>query len=850
MIAPVTVALYSSNTDPVPVVDTLSWADLVSVLTEVTHTPCDPCPGKTCAHKFGAAWSPVTIVSGATRSNAAVRTVTAAVLDLDHLTQADVERVAGDLTGLAYILHTTHSHRPAPTPARPGGDWCLRLVLPLTRPVAAAEYPRFLSALVAMSGLPADPATKDLSRLFFLPSVAAGGEFLADAGEGEPIDVDAVLGKAPVAAPPDPAPVPAPDDLPEDDAPDAPVDLASLQGYVKEMRTIYRRRKDVRADLLHRILEGEALAVSGARDHTLHQAASILATKLPANTPPDAAVEILRRSIGAMDVEPEGLAHWLDLARSNFVRMHAARLDRDAKAAAQNATLRASLRRLAAARAHKPAPAADAAAPAAADPEDDSDEGADLPPAPPEDPDAWARRLRMRPPKEDGADPTYVPCAFNARLLLAYSPEWKGHIRFNDVRKEVEVIDLPGKPAPIPVAERHMDVLPSAVCNWLMENCDMNLNEGVVASQLLLVARSNVYDPVLEYLTGVMPKWDGQNRLEDFFVRYCGAQATNASGRDISAHLRRVSAKWLISAAARGIRPGCKVDTLIILESPQGRKKSSLFEVLGGDFYAVARVDVEQRDSLMVLARSWIVELAELSALRNANDEKSRAFFSTKTDLYRLPYGKAVSEVPRRCVFAGTTNPTGDGYLSDRTGNRRYWPIEITEIDLAAVKQDRDQIFAEAAVRASRVFAAQDAGLPVPAEDRWWLEGDEAEEAEEQASERLSEDSLSDQIYRKWLDTDPDKRPLTLTALDVATNYLNGTIEKLDRKMETRIGIAMRDLQFRRERISHHGRRMWGYVSTEELRALPKVAYNAPRSPVALLATKKDGSLGVSQVIA
>jgi len=817
---PVSFVVYESPRDPTPHAATQTWAELGELLTEVRRTPCAPCPGSTCPHKLGEAWSPVVLTPGATRSNAAVVQVTAAVLDLDHLTLSQVERVAADLEGLAHVLHTTHSHRPEPTAARPEGDWCLRVVLPLSRPVPARDWPRLYRALVAATGWPADPATKDLARLYFLPTAAEGVSFFAHVGEGEVLQVEDLLQTTPgagvVPLPATPVPVAALAHEDHDDnehEADAPVDLGALRKTLVDLRGDYRRRKDTeRADLLDRVLEGKALAAPGTRDHTLHKAASILACALPAHTPADAALAILRPSLGAMDTRDEGLEHWLQKAEENFARAQGQRVERDAQKREAEARMRTAAlalverRRQAVLQVTGEAPA-------------DSTPAAGQPPEVFED---WAQALRMKPSSDPEALPRPYPTEANVEVILSESPDWKGCIRFNDVRKEVEVVDLPGRPAPILPAQRHLDVLPRAVGNWLQSHPEyqISLHEGQIASTLLLVARTNLHDPVKEYLTSL--KWDGKARVDTFLEEYAGAAVTNASGEDITAHVRRVSAKWLVSCAARGLRPGAKVDTVLILESAQGKGKSSLFEALGGEYYAVARVDVESKDALLVLARSWIVELAELTALRKADTEAARAFFSTRTDHYRLPYGRAVSEVPRRCVFAGTTNPTGDGYLADKTGNRRFWPVAVSKIDLAAVRRDRDQVFAEAVVRAQRAFAALDRGEQPAPEDRWWLDAEEAVAAEHEASERSTDDVIATEaVLAWWQGLLPSRRPVTVRLLEVAKSALQVTPDKLEKKAEMRVGQALRDLGFQRSRVREHNRRVWVYQSTEALRALP-----------------------------
>ena len=844
MPSPVQVVFYASPRDPTPVADTLTWEALVDVLSEVRRTPCAPCPGSSCAHKLGESWSPVVLTPGATRSNAAVQAITAAVVDLDHLTRTQYEAVCSDLQGLCHVLHTTHSHRPEPTLEHPEGDYCLRVVLPLSRPVAARDWPRFYSALVALTGWPADPATKDLARLYFLPTAAEDVTFFSASGAGELVQVEEILGHTPAGVsflPAAPVPLPLPvaehfEDHDEGSEDEAPVDLGSLRKVLTDLRGDYRRRKETeRAEVLDRVLEGRALAAPGARDHTLHKAASIVACALPAATPVEAGVEILRTSVGAMDTSPEGLDAWLEKARTNFARAQVQRIQRDLAKKESEARLRTAAQNLLATRRQReglqekgPGTVAPVAVLDATTPVEEADGD-------------WLLLLRMKPTTNEDALPKPYPTEANAAVILTESPEWKGHLRFNDLRKEVEVVDLPGKPAPIPPAARHLDVLPRAVGNWLQTNpgLEISLNEGQVASTLLLVSRQRIHDPVRDYLENL--RWDGVSRVDTFLEEYAGARLVNASGEDITAHVRRVSAKWLVSCAARGLRPGSKVDTMLILESGQGRGKSSLFEALGGEWYAVARVDINNKDALLVLARSWIVELAELTALRRSDTDSARAFFSTRVDHYRLPYGRAVSEVPRRCVFAGTTNPTGDGYLADRTGNRRFWPVEVGRIDLPGVRRDRDQIFAEAAVRAKRAFAALDAGQQPKAEDRWWLDAGEALVAEAEAGERTTEDTGTvEAVLIWWQNLFPAKRPTTVRLVEVAEKALRATADKLDKKLEMRLGQALRDLGFVKQRTRDGERRSWVYASTEALRAMPYVSgAEGPKTAVPMPSHKK-----------
>jgi predicted P-loop ATPase len=203
-------------------------------------------------------------------------------------------------------------------------------------------------------------------------------------------------------------------------------------------------------------------------------------------------------------------------------------------------------------------------------------------------------------------------------------------------------------------------------------------------------ARLNGFHPVRDYLDDL--RWDGTKRIDQWLTTYGGAEESEYS--------RAVGALMLVAAARRIRQPGCKYDEMTVLESDQGTNKSSALALLAvreGWFTDDLPLSVEGKQVIEQLRGRWIVEAAELSGMRRTDIEHLKAFLSRQIDRGRMAYGRLVTEAPRQCVIFGTTN--NQEYLRDTTGNRRFWPVRIKAFDLDALARDREQLWAEAAVR-------------------------------------------------------------------------------------------------------------------------------------------------------
>ena len=198
------------------------------------------------------------------------------------------------------------------------------------------------------------------------------------------------------------------------------------------------------------------------------------------------------------------------------------------------------------------------------------------------------------------------------------------------------------------------------------------------------VASRHQYHPIRDYFDAI--EWDGMERIGRWLADFLGV-ANNE-------YTQSIGRKFLIGTIARVYEPGCKMDTMLVLEGPQGIRKSETVNVLGHPWVSESLPDVGTKDAMQQLQGAWIIEIAELSAVRHKEVETVKSFISRRVDRFRPPYHRRPDDFPRQCVFIGTTNE--DRYLLDTTGNRRFWPVVVTDVDTDALAAVRDQLMVEA----------------------------------------------------------------------------------------------------------------------------------------------------------
>lgn len=362
----------------------------------------------------------------------------------------------------------------------------------------------------------------------------------------------------------------------------------------------------------------------------------------------------------------------------------------------------------------------------------------------------------------------------NATTILTHDARWQGVLAYNEFVSAVVMQKRPAWDA---------DDDDGASCdqldqtngyrlqNWFAREYYLDLTEGQCYAAALLVAKKNQFHPIRDRLLRL--QWDGVKRVETWLIRHLGAPDTP--------YVRMVSRMWLVAAVARAMKPGEKVDTMLILEGPQGIKKSTTLRTLfGAEWFTDASIDWTNKDRFEVLRGRWGVEMAELDGINKAEVSRVKAFLSTQEDRYRRPYAKDAESVPRQCVFAGTVNPNALGtYLRDDE-NRRFWPVKCTKnADLKALAAERDQLWAEA-----RLWYEQ--------EDetfrRWWPDTDEEKQlCADEADLRRIGDAWQG-LVDNFLDSSDDE--LTITDVMVGIRLDMG---RMDNGASVRIANCLKN---------------------------------------------------------
>lgn len=283
------------------------------------------------------------------------------------------------------------------------------------------------------------------------------------------------------------------------------------------------------------------------------------------------------------------------------------------------------------------------------------------------------------------------------------------------------------------------------------------------------VADDRAYHPIREFIES-LPEWDKVPRVDTLLMDYLGAGDT--------AYVRAVTRKTLCAAISRVLRPGCKFDSMLVLNGPQGVGKSTLIAKLAGEWFSdsLNLGDTKDKTAAEKLQGYWILEIGELAGLKKAEVETLRSFLSRQNDIYRAAFGKRATPHLRQCVFFGTTNAES-GYLRDTTGNRRFWPVKTPgsgkKQSWNLTHEEILQIWAEALVyvrQGEKLYLSPEMDALAKDEQREAMESDERE--------GLVREYLDTLLPERWAEMDLFERRNFLTGSDFGGLQEKGTVRR------------------------------------------------------------------------
>ena len=216
---------------------------------------------------------------------------------------------------------------------------------------------------------------------------------------------------------------------------------------------------------------------------------------------------------------------------------------------------------------------------------------------------------------------------------------------------------------------------------------------------LLKLHHANTINPLVDMCKST--EWDGVDRviqiLDCVKVKTGYEQWFNIA---LTRWLIQCVAAWNHSELSGNMNARPVFDNVLIFSGSQGINKSSfMLELLPAELSDYAKdgvqLDPDNKDSVRQAVSYALVELGEIDATFRVKDiSKLKSFLSSVIDRFREAYAKKDTIKPRRTSFFGTVN--GTSFLRDLTGNRRYYPVAVVDIDFDTYKAvDKHQLWAQ-----------------------------------------------------------------------------------------------------------------------------------------------------------
>ncbi len=297
----------------------------------------------------------------------------------------------------------------------------------------------------------------------------------------------------------------------------------------------------------------------------------------------------------------------------------------------------------------------------------------------------WTRKLQL-----SSTTGTPLKTTDNVLVILEHDPLLRGKLAYDEFAVRGLVL------GPLPWDGRDerrqwTDIDDAGLRHYLERTQGITGKERILDA-VALCAHRHTFNDVQLWLRSLI--WDGVPRLDTLLTVYLGAADT--------LYTRAVCRKAIVAGVARAMVPGCKYDQMPILAGLQGIGKSTFLRILGRRWYSDSLTTFEGKEASELIQGIWVNEIGELNGFNRSEAGAIKQFLSRTEDIYREPYGRRTKAYPRRGVFWGTTNDSE--FLRDRTGNRRFWPVDVGVLQPSKhvwteLEAEIEQIYAEAFVR-------------------------------------------------------------------------------------------------------------------------------------------------------
>lgn len=374
------------------------------------------------------------------------------------------------------------------------------------------------------------------------------------------------------------------------------------------------------------------------------------------------------------------------------------------------------------------------------------------------------------------------PCFSNLFKIIRDDPRWNRRLRLNLLGSVVEVDGAPIESEPL---------LSAQVTEWVGDTYGVQYKPDVTRDVIYAVAGMHSYHPVRDYLEA-LPPWDGKETISRLLTEVLGIKPddTEAARIEFALH-QKFLRRTLIGAVARAMRPGCKMDTALVLVGAQGGMKSTFLKVLfGAKFFGDSPIPIGDKNAAIQLAACWGYECAEMESLNKRTAEEVKQWLSQADDLFRHIFERNARRWPRHSVIAGTTNKME--FLMDSTGSRRFWPVPIpddTVIDIALLKSLRDALWSEALAAWRGADAAIQRGEFPDVQQRWWFDREE-DAVRAEVSRRFEVSDVWDGIVMSWVNLKPTGTLFTIA--DILEDALKMPKDRMGDPDKRRVGAILR----------------------------------------------------------